>query len=86
MASMQAWNDFDRLIRLFETVGMSAGELDNVINRLKHDKAEILDRPDRKAELKKIIDIHPLYILTKLQEKYREAIDLQKYLVDNSLV
>lgn len=86
MANEQGWCDFSQITGIIGQVKNSIQEINNAINRLKHDKQEILDDPARKAEMKKIIDIHPLYTLTQLQNQYQKALALQVWLQDNGYI
>ena len=83
MANEQGWRDFGQIISIMDRVKGDALEINNAINRLKHDKQEILDDATRKAEVKKIIDIHPLYTITSLTDDYQKMVALQTFLIDN---
>ena len=83
MANEQGWRDFGQITRMIDQVKRNVQEINNTINRLKHDKQEILDDPVRLAEVKKIIDIHPLYTIPMLQVIFQKMTELQTFLVDN---
>ena len=83
MANEQAWRDFRQITGMMDNVKNNIQGINNTINRLKHDKQEILDDTTRKAEVEKIIDIHPLYTITQLQNQYQKAAALQAWLQDN---
>lgn len=83
MANEQAWQDFKRITRAFMIIPGKINEIHNQIERLKELKQEILDDATRKAEMKKIIDIHPLYTIANLQADYQKIIALQAFLENN---
>jgi len=49
-------------------------------------KTEIFDDTDRKAELKKIVDIHPDYTITGVVATYQKLQTLKTYLEDNGYI
>ena len=83
MANEQGWRDFHQITGIMDQVKGNIQEINNAINRLKHDKQEILDDAMRKAEVKKIIDIHPLYTVASLQADYQKMVALQAFLENN---
>jgi len=83
MANEQAWKDFRQITRMIDNVKSNIQGINNIINRLKHDKQEILDNTERKVEVKKIIDIHPLYTIPMLQTIFQKMTELQTFLSDN---
>lgn len=83
MANEQGWRDFGQITSIIGQTKANIYEINNAINRLKHDKQEILDDAMRKAEVKEIIDIHPLYSIASLTADYQKMIALQMFLVDN---
>ena len=86
MANEQGWRDFRQITSIIDRVKSNVLEINNAIDRLKHDKQEILDDATRKAEVKKIIDIHPLYTIASLTDDYQKMVALQTFLVDNGYI
>ena len=86
MANEQGWKDFEQITGMIEQVKNHIQGINNTIDRLKHGKQEILDDAIRKAEVKKIIDIHPLYTITSLTDDYQKMVTLQTFLVDNGYI
>jgi hypothetical protein len=86
MANEQGWKDFNQITRMIGEAKKQIIQFNNVVERLKVDKAAILDDATRRAEMKKIVDIHPDYTVTNLQADFQKMIDLQTYLVDNNYV
>ena len=83
MANEQGWKDFGQITSIMDQVKGNVVEINNAVNRLKHDKQEILDDATRKAEVKKIIDIHPLYTIASLTADYQKMVALQTFLINN---
>ncbi len=80
MANQQAWNDRERFIALYSSLQQS---IDNFIARfteIMEFKSEVLDNPDRKIEMKKLIDEDPDWTLIKIQNKYNEFKVIYDYL------
>lgn len=84
MADEQGWRDFDQIISIIERTKGGVVEINNLVDRLKHDKQEIMDDAARLAEITEIIGIHPLYTVAQLQTIYQKMVDLQTFLVDNN--
>ena len=57
-ANKQAWEDFSSVVGLVSQLRNDIKKLGQNIGRLKEMKAEILDVPARKSELKKVLDQH----------------------------
>lgn len=83
MANEQGWRDFRQITSSIDRAKHACIEINNLVNRLKHDKTEIFDDATRKAEAKKIVDIHPLYTITGLQDDFAKLVALQTFLEDN---
>jgi len=83
MANEQAWQDFKTITKAFMVIPGKIVEVNNWIEQIKELKKNILDNSARKAEMKKIVDIHPLYTITQLQNQYQKAIALQAWLQNN---
>jgi len=86
MANQLAWNDFNRVIREFNRIQESIEDVSRWTGNLQAIKTEIFDDTDRKAELKKIIDIHPDYTITGVVATYQKLQTLKTYLEDNGYV
>ena len=86
MASVQGWKDFDQFTSMIELAKQNIIEINNTVNRLKHDKQEIMDDTERLAEITEIIGIHPLYTVPQLQAQFQKAVDLQAFLVNNGYI
>lgn len=86
MANEQGWRDFHQITRMVDQVKGNIQEINNTINRLKHDKQEIIDDPARLAEVTEIIGIHPLYTIPVLQAVFQKIDGLQTFLVDNGYI
>jgi len=83
MANEQGWRDFGQITRMVDQVKGNIQEINNTINRLKHDKQAIIDDPARLAEITEIINIHPLYTIPMFQIIFQKMNELQTFLVDN---
>ena len=83
MANEQGWRDFQQLISIIGQVKGHVSEIDNSVDRLKFDKAAIMDDPARLAEVVEILAIHPLYSAAQLQAYYQKAVALQTWLEDS---
>ncbi len=83
MANEQGWRDFRQITFTIDGVKQKIAEINNMIERLKTDKAAIFDDPNRLAEVVEIVGIHPLYTVAQLQAYYQKAVELQTWLGDN---
>lgn len=86
MADEQGWRDFDQITNSIDGAKGAILEINNLVNRLKHDKAAIMDDAGRLAEVTEIIGIHPLYSIAGLQADYTALVALQTFLIDNGYV
>ena len=79
----KAFEDFARIIgngnRLFSDIKAVA----RAIDEFKLIKEEIIDDSTRKAEVKKIIDLHPDYTIAKITNGYNKLIALKSWLENN---
>lgn len=82
-ANKQGWEDFSSVVGLVSQLRGDIKKLGQNIGRLKAMKAEIMDDPVRKAELKKIIDQHPDFTITSLGADFTKLIWLQTWLESN---
>jgi len=86
MANEQSWQDFNRVIREFNRIQESIEDVARWAGNLQAIKTEIFDDTDRKAELKKIVDIHPDYTITGVVATYQKLQTLKTYLEDNGYI
>ena len=86
MANQLAWQDFNRVTREFDRIQESIEDVSRWAGNLQAIKTEIFDDTDRKAELKKIIDIHPDYTIEDIVTTYQKLRTLKTYLEDNGYV
>lgn len=79
----QAFEDFARIIgngnQLFDDIKA----IGRAIDEFKLIKEEIIDDAERKAEVKKLIDLHPEYTIAKVTNGYNKLITLKSWLEDN---
>ena len=86
MSTKQSWQDFNRIIREFNRIQESIEDVSRWAGNLRAIKTGIFDDTERKAELKKIIDIHPDYTITGVVATYQKLQTLKTYLEDNGYV
>ena len=86
MSNQQSWLDFKRVIKEFARIQESIEDVSRWAGNLQAVKTEIFDDVERKAELKKIIDIHPDYTITGVVATYQKLQTLKTYLIDNGYV
>jgi len=86
MANEQGWRDFGQITSMIENTISNIQQVNNTINRLKHDSVEIINDPIRLAEITKIIDINPFYTTDGIVALIQKGIDLQTFLIDNGYV
>ncbi len=86
MATKQGWRDFSVIISRIEMCINEMQSLYNGIARLEKDKADIVDDADRLAEVKKILDIHPDYSVTWVQQRITKLSELKTWLEDNGYI
>ena len=83
-ATKQAFEDFARIIgggnRIFDDIKA----IGRAIDEFTLIKQEIIDNPDRKAEVKKIIDLHPDYSITNVTNGYTKLMAFRSWLEDNN--
>lgn len=83
-ADKQGWKDFYDIINQISGIKQVIRSFHAQIETLKGLKEEILDNPQRKAELKKIIDIYPGYTIASLSAEYTKLIALKTWLEQNT--
>lgn len=86
MATRLAWADFGSFVGKLNRIKSDVSAIARDIENLAELKTEILDDSDRKAELKKIIDVHPDYSIVSLGSDYPKLITLKNYLEDNGYI
>jgi len=80
---------FEDLNSFFNRVNHVEQELNSIyvnIGAIERMKQEILDDPERKAALKKLIDLHPDYDLADIAKKITKLSTLKTWLEDNGFV
>lgn len=80
MANEQAWIDMRTLISMDTNLNQQVANFKIFFEELKAFKEEVLDDPERKAELKKLIDEHPNWTMAKINNKYQEHKTIYDYL------
>ena len=83
-ADKQGWKDFDDIVNQISGIKQVIKNINTQIETLKGLKEEILDDPQRKAELKKIIDIYPDYTIATLTAEYNKLMALKTWLEQNT--
>lgn len=86
MSTKQSWLDFNRVLKEFNRIQESIEDVLRWAGNLEAIKTDIFDDTERKAELKKIIDIHPDYTITGVVATYQKLQALKTYLIDNGYV
>lgn len=84
--NQQGWKDFDAFVGLIGSTDSAIQNLFSNIVSLGNKKVEIMDNPARKAEIKKIIDLHPDYDLDDITAKLTKLEALKNYLIDNGYI
>lgn len=83
MANKQGWRDFAVIIGRIKGLVNDIAQMNNDIERLLKDKQDIIDDPDRKDELKTILDINPDYSINWVATRIAKLEELKSYLEDN---
>lgn len=83
MANIQAWQDFNTVIKSLIIAVSGVGNLVDRIKSLETLKAKIIEDTVRRDELLKILDIHPDYSLQWVQARLTKLETLLQYLEDN---
>ena len=82
----QKWDDFNVLTNKIEGVQDNIQHVFNVIAQINDLEIEILNDPERKAEVKKLIDLHPEWAVTDITSYLTKLKNLAAYLEINELV
>lgn len=80
MADEQAWTDRYTMISLFQNLNGCIANFIIFAKELNKFKNEVMDDPDRLAEMKKLIDEDPKWTLADIQTKYSEFKTIYDYL------
>jgi len=80
MANKQAWTDRETFISFFKNLKGCIANFKIYMKSLIDFKTEVLDDPERKAELVKLIAEDPDLTLTKIQNKLNEFKAIYEYL------
>lgn len=67
VATERAFEDMNRLIGRINRLKSDAEELKRNIVELDGIVAEVLDGAERQDDLKKVLDVHPIYNVTKIK-------------------
>ena len=82
----QAFADLPRLTGKYRRIQSDIKILAGEIERLEELEAEILDDTDRRAAVKKLIDLHPGITVTKVVAAIQKLKDLRTHLADNNFL
>jgi hypothetical protein len=70
MANAQSWQDRDKILAILNSMDIYLKSYKTTFESLKAMKIEVLDNPERYAELRKIILEDPIYTMQGLADKY----------------
>lgn len=79
----QAFADLPRITGKYNRILGDIQGIGHEIEYLEELEVEILDDPERMAELKKLIDVHPVLTVTKVKAAIKKLKDLRIHLADN---
>ena len=82
----QAFADLPRTTGKYRRIQSDIKILAGEIERLEELEAEILDDVERKAAVKKLIDMHPVLTVTKVVTAIQKLKDLRAHLADNNFL
>lgn len=80
MANQQAWMDRGTFISLFSNLESCVANYKIYMEELNKFKTEVLEDPERKDELLKLVKEDPDWDLTKIQNKLNEFKAIYEYL------
>lgn len=80
MASDEAWKDMSTLFSLDRNLNQCLANYKIFFEELKRFKEDVMDDPERKAELKKLIDEHLAWTMNKITTKYSAHKTIYEYL------
>ena len=86
MANSVAWKNFEEIKQIFNRVAWLINEAKIVAQEFERIKKEVLDDPESRAELKKILDQHPNWGVEYLVEQYQRYKSLYDYLIENEYI
>ena len=81
MANKTGWNDFHSLTESVKKMKHDIERVGHDFSRLKAIKDEIFDDPERKAEAKKVADVHPEFSIAGLTEDFTKLKALNDHLI-----
>ena len=81
MANETGWNDFKAIVDMVNKTKHDIERIGNDFKRLKELKDEVLDDSARKAEAKKVADVHPDFSITGLTADYAKTKALNDHLI-----
>lgn len=81
MANETGWHDFKAIVEIINKTKHDIERIGNDFKRLKALKNEILDDPTRKAETKKVADVHPDFSITGIAADYAKIKALNDHLI-----
>ena len=84
--TIQGWQDFEDITGKVDESYSCARMIYNHAVRLQLMKIAIMDDPARKAELEKVLDVHPIYSLAGLTADYQKLMLLKTYLETNGYI
>lgn len=82
----QKWNDFGTLTNTIEGLKMNIQHVYNVIGQIETLEEKVLNDPERKAEVKKLIDLHPDWTVSDIAGFLVKIKNLAIHLELNGLV
>ena len=85
-ANKQAWRDFFVMTGSIEKVASDIQQLYNLMIHIESEKVNIVDNPQRLAELKKILDQHPDYSVQWMQTRLNKLKTLRQWLENNGYI
>lgn len=81
MARETGWNDFKAIVEIINKTKHDIERIGNDFKRLKTLKDEVLDDSVRKAEAKKVADVHPEFSITGITADYVKIKALNDHLI-----
>lgn len=82
MATEQAWIDMRMLISMDTNLEQQIANYKIFFEEFKKFKVEVMDDPERKAEMKKLIDEKPSWSMNKIMTKYTAHKAIYDYLTE----
>ena len=85
-ANLEGWRDFVAFTGLLNSTDSAIQNLYNSIISLQSEETAIIDDAERKAEMLKIVNIHPDYDLDSIVAKLQKFNTLKSYLEENGYI